>query len=392
MSRFGPAGVADSAPGSLPAREDDQRHLQAQFLASVNHEFRTPLSGILGMAELLLETDLTDEQREYLDAIRLCADNLVALLNRVLDYCELAEGTLLLEEAEFDLPGELAAAAEPFRERAAAKGLSFECDLDPALPKMATGDPVRLRQVLTQLLDNALKFTHRGGIGLRARVAWRRRQRAGVEISVRDTGIGIPEDKLQCVFDAFGALDSGFRRGYAGLGLGLAIAGKLVRLMGGTIRVDSRVGQGSVFTAEIPLLVREQDSLADATESAAQPAGPRILVVEDDPVAQRIVARVLERRSYSVTCAASGIEALQLAAAARFDLVLLDLQMPEMDGVETAVRLRRMTGYEKTPLVAVTANATEEYRRRCAAAGMQAFLTKPVSGAELLATVEGFLR
>jgi CheY-like chemotaxis protein len=209
---------------------------------------------------------------------------------------------------------------------------------------------------------------------------------------VRDTGIGIPEDKLQSVFEAFGSRDSGFRRGYAGLGLGLAITAKLVQAMGGTIRVESRLGQGSAFTVEIPLQVREDNPLADTSESVAQAAGPRILVVEDDPVAQRIVARVLERRSYSVTCAASGIEALQLAAAARFDLVLLDLQMPEMDGVETAIRLRRLTGYEKTPLVAVTANATEEYRRRCAAAGMQAFLTKPVSGAELLATVEGFLR
>jgi CheY-like chemotaxis protein len=392
MSRLGPAGVADSAPASLPAREEDQRHLQAQFLASVNHEFRTPLSGILGMAELLLETDLTDEQREYLDAIRLCADNLVALLNRVLDYCELAEGTLLLEEAEFDLPGELAAAVKPFRERAAAKSLSFECSLDPGLPTVAIGDPVRIRQILTQLLENALKFTHRGGIAVRARMAWRKRPRAGLEIVVRDTGIGIPEDKLQSVFEAFGSRDSGFRRGYAGLGLGLAITAKLVQAMGGTIRVESRLGQGSAFTVEIPLQVREDNPLADTSESVAQAAGPRILVVEDDPVAQRIVARVLERRSYSVTCAASGIEALQLAAAARFDLVLLDLQMPEMDGVETAIRLRRLTGYEKTPLVAVTANATEEYRRRCAAAGMQAFLTKPVSGAELLATVEGFLR
>jgi CheY-like chemotaxis protein len=392
MSRPGLAGVADSAPGSLPARENDQRHLQTQFLASVNHEFRTPLSGILGMAELLLETDLTAEQREYLDAIRLCADNLVALLNRVLDYCELAEGTLLLEEAEFDLPGELAAAAAPFRERAAAKGLSFQCTLDPQLPELAIGDPVRIRQILTHLLENALKFTHRGGVAVGARTAWRKRPRVGLEISVRDTGIGIPEDKLQSVFDAFGSCDPGFRRGYAGLGLGLAIVGKLVQAMGGTIRVESRLGHGSVFTVELPLQVRAQESSTDASESASQGAGARILIVEDDSVAQRIVQRVLERRSYSVTCAASGIEALQLAAAAQFDLVLLDLQMPEMDGVETAVRLRRIAGYESVPLVAVTANATEEYRRRCAAAGMQAFLTKPVSGTELLATVESFLR
>jgi CheY-like chemotaxis protein len=174
--------------------------------------------------------------------------------------------------------------------------------------------------------------------------------------------------------------------------LGLAIVGKLVQAMGGTIRVESRLGHGSVFTVELPLQVRAQESSTDASESASQGAGARILIVEDDSVAQRIVQRVLERRSYSVTCAASGIEALQLAAAAQFDLVLLDLQMPEMDGVETAVRLRRIAGYESVPLVAVTANATEEYRRRCAAAGMQAFLTKPVSGTELLATVESFLR
>lgn len=380
-----------AAPGSASVVPSDLRRLQAHLLASVNHEFRTPLAGILGMAELLFETELTEEQKEYLGAIRLCAENLLGLLNRVLDYSELAAGTATVEEAEFDLREALEAAVKAYRERAEAKGLDLQITLDGDLPPIAVGDPVRIRQILAHLLDNAIKFTHRGQVAVSARVCWRQPPRFGLEIAVQDTGVGIPEEKLGSIREVFGSLEAGFSRGYAGLGLGLAIVSKTVQLVGGQFRVNSRPGQGSTFTVELPLQATGLTGGGETDAAAAhQPLG-RILVVEDDMVAQRIVTRMLERHSYLVTCAASGLEALQLAATARFDLVLLDLQMPEMDGVETAVRLRRLSGYDKVPLVAVTANATEEYRRRCAAAGMQAFLTKPVSGADLLATVSAFL-
>lgn len=343
------------------------------------------------MAELLFETELTEEQKEYLDAIRLCAENLLSLLNRVLDYSELAAGTVSLEETEFDLRGALEAAVKPYQERAEAKGLAWELALDGDLPPIAVGDPSRIRQILSHLLDNAIKFTHRGRLSVSARVGWRQPPRFGLEIAVTDTGVGIPEEKLDSICEVFGSLECGFSRGYAGLGLGLAIVSKTVQLFGGHLRVDSRPGQGSTFVVELPLQAAVPIAESETDSGAAARPLRRILVVEDDMVAQRIVTRMLERHSYLVTCAASGLEALQLAAAARFDLVLLDLQMPEMDGVETAQRLRRLSGYDKVPMVAVTANATEEYRHRCAVAGMQAFLTKPVSGADLLATVNAFL-
>lgn len=385
------AGSPDVSREGASVVYNDLRRLQARFLASVNHEFRTPLAGILGMAELLFETELTEEQKEYLDAIRQCAENLVGLLNRVLDYADLSAGTAVLDDTEFDLRGELEAALGPYRERAEAKGLEFSAKLDGDLPAIAVGDPARIRQILGHLLDNAIKFTHRGQVKVTARTCRREGQRFGLEITVQDTGVGIPEEKLGSICEVFGSLECGFSRGYAGMGLGLAIVSKTVQLMGGQLRVSSRLGQGSTFAVELPL--QAAVPITGPERNLAQTDQPvrRILVVEDDIVAQRIVTRMLEQHSYVVTCAASGLEALQLAATARFDLVLLDLQMPEMDGVETAVRLRRLSGYDKVPMVAVTANATEEYRRRCAAAGMQAFLTKPVSGADLVATVAAFL-
>jgi CheY-like chemotaxis protein len=370
-----------AAPGEL-------ERLKGTFLASLNHEIRTPLSGILGMADLLLETTLDDEQREYVNAARLCAESLFEILNATLEYSALEAGHLSLDESEFSLRELIESTVAQQTLKAESKGLRIVATYDLGLPETMVGDAPRLRQLLSHFLANAIKFTHAGGVELRVS----RDSRASdiLRVEVEDTGIGIPAEQMGKIFDSFRQVDSGLSRMYPGLGLGLALARKLALLMQGEISVASTPGKGSTFTLRIPLRAAETEA-GTALAALRVETGPIVLAVEDNPVGLTILKRALERRQVKVDGATSGEAALTAASRCRYDLVLMDLQMPGMNGLETTREIRKLPGYQAVPILALTADFSDELRDRCLRQGMQAFLSKPVEAVQLWAVVSKFL-
>ncbi len=373
---------------------DELTNLKVRFLAVLNHEIRTPLSGIMGMTDLLLETRLDDEQREYVSAARDCAETLFEVLNATLEYSALSSGRVRLEEAEFYVAEVVAAAVAEHQFKAESKGLRLFSTVESGVPQIVVGDALRLRQVLSHLISNGIKFTPQGEVEVRVLSAGIQDTTIRLRIQVMDSGIGIPADQLAHIFDSFRQLDSGLSRTYNGLGLGLALVEKLTTLMKGRIWADSTVGEGSTFFVEIPFRTTEMQAQHPAVASDPDElnASARILLVEDNEVAQRIFAHVLRRGKYLVECSASGQEAVRAASRRHYDLILMDLQMPGLNGIEATQHIRQIPGYESAPVLALTANTSEEHRRMCMEAGMQGFLVKPIPSEELLAAVAQFLR
>ena len=368
-------------------KSDELNDLKGQFLASLNHEIRTPLSGILGMADLLLETHLTDEQREYVTATRMCASNLLETLNATLEFSALSANHVRLEEEEFPLRETLEGLVGEFAFKAQSKGLQLRHRFDRSLPEAVVGDALRLRQLIWHLIANAIKFTSHGEVELRAYADPGDPGCALVTIEVRDTGIGIPDSQVDLIFESFRQLETGLSRNFPGLGLGLAVAQKLASLLGGQITVLSEPGKGSVFGVKLPMRVPQ-----DAHRAVDfQRTRGHVLVVDDDSVAQTVASHVLRRQSYDVECVANGPAAIDKAARTTFDLILMDLQMPGMDGFQTTKQIRCLPAHVHTPIIAVTANCSGDYRDRCLNNGMQGFLCKPVQSRELVQTVERFL-
>lgn len=390
---YAPNGGVVVRPRLHPSAADDLSLLKSRFLAVLNHEIRTPLSGIIGMTDLLLETRLDDEQREYALAAKSCAEALFEVLNATLEYAALSSGKIRLEEAEFHVQEVLSAALAEHQSKAQAKGLRLFSTIGPGVPETVIGDGLRFRQTLSHLISNGVKFTSQGEVEVYLSVCKREDTQIRLVAEVRDTGIGIEAEHLAHIFDSFRQLDSGLARSYSGLGLGLALVEKLVALMNGAIWAESTVGVGSSFFVEFPFRVAEPVNAAgDANECSAQPAARRILLVEDNEVAQRIFTHVLRRGNYQVEYVSSGAEALRAVARKRYDLILMDLQMPGFDGVETTCALRKMPECAGVPIVALTANSAEEHRQRCLNSGMQGFLLKPIPSEELLQAVASFFK
>jgi CheY-like chemotaxis protein/anti-sigma regulatory factor (Ser/Thr protein kinase) len=369
-------------------KNDELSALKGQFLASLNHEIRTPLSGILGMSDLLLETPLSEEQKEYVDATRLCAENLLEILNATLEYSALSANHTHLEEEEYPLRETLEGVVAQFAFKAESKGLELRHRLDRSLPEAVVGDALRLRQLVWHLVANAVKFTSQGEVEVTASARQIDRGRGEIAIQVRDTGIGIPASQLNTIFESFRQLETGLSRNYPGLGLGLAVAQKLASLLRGDISVQSEPGKGSIFIVRLPVRL--------PTEVHLQPVDFKrvrghLLVVDDDSVAQTIASHVLRRHSYDVECVCNGAAAIDKVSRSTFDLILMDLQMPGMDGFQTATYIRGMPDYAETPIIAVTANCSSDYRDRCIKTGMQGFLAKPVQSRELVQAVERHL-
>jgi CheY-like chemotaxis protein len=380
--------VNAALPFAAPAELNELDHLKGLFLASLTHEIRTPLSGILGMADLLLETRLDEEQREYVSAARLCAESLFEILNAALEYSALEAGQVALDESEFSVKEMLDAAINPYLARAQAKNIRLLSTLEAGLPETLVGDAPRVRELLAHLIGNAVKFTHAGTVELCVS-ADRTPGASWLLMEVRDTGIGIPSDRLDAIFESFRQVDTGLSRSYPGLGLGLALARKLASLMGGEITVKSTAGVGSTFTVRLPLRLPVMETVPAPLKAGV---GPQILLVEDNPVNLTIMRHTLERRHVEVDCASSGRTALEMASRRRYDIVLMDLQMPEMDGLKTTGLMRRIPGYETVPILALTATTSDDLRERCRQAGMQAFLSKPIETAELWAAIGKFLK
>ncbi len=381
------------------AREDAFRaaRLKSEFLATISHELRTPLNGILGMAQLLLEEDLSPSQRESLTLLRSSGMALLKMLNDSLDLAKLEAGRLEFEAVPFSLRKLLLelisnASAQPHSDQ-----VELKASLAADVPLHVLGDPLRTRQVVTNLLANAVKFTSAGSVELGCAC-----EGGGVAIWVKDTGIGIPEDRLAAVFEPFTQVDSSISRRFGGTGLGLTICRKLVAQMGGRIQVQSRLGVGSAFHVWLPLHATAsagQSGLHQAarlevqpTPSGEAPPSLRLLVVEDHPVNALMVSRLLEKDGHVVEIAENGKVALSLVERHSYDLILMDIHMPEMDGLQAtrAVRQFERERGTRTPIVALTAHANEGDDERCRAAGMDEYLRKPIDFKRLRQVIQRF--
>ena len=364
--------------------------LKSQFLANMSHEIRTPMNGVLGFVELLLDSEPTETQRSYLETVRGSGESLMTILNDILDFSKIEAGKLELETVDFDLFEIVRQVGELMRAQAQSKSLAFEVECTGGSSRLR-GDPTRLRQILGNLVGNAIKFTQEGEVRVRVEVSDEHHLRQ-VRLTVSDTGIGIPEEQRRLLFQPFTQGDGSTTRRFGGTGLGLAISRRLVDMMGGRIGVESEYGQGSTFEVLLGLPAARPIE-ASATESAkperteVRPA--RVLLVEDNPVNRRLVQLMLERVGHTVDTAENGAMALERFEPGRYDVILMDAQMPRMDGYEaTRVIRSRERGAAPVPILALTARAMKGDRERCIEAGMSDYLTKPVSSATLLGAIE----
>ena len=379
------------------------------FLENTSHELRTPMNGILGMAELALDTSLNAEQREYLTTVRSSAKTLLSLLNNVLDFATIDAGDLVLESKDFQLRESLEDSLQSLVARAEQKGLQLDCRVNESVPDALTGDVQRLRQLIVNLVGNGIKFTERGRVDLQVDVQNGRETEVELHFAVSDTGVGIPQDKLDVIFHPFEQADTSSTRRYGGAGLGLSLASKLVELMGGRIWAESVPDKGSTFhfTACFGTSTAEEKGvgshLCEAPEGPFRQMTPdpfslaereelterrlRILLAEDNSVNQTYAVRILSRNGHSVTVANNGVEAIEHWQSKPFDLVLMDLQMPEVDGFQATAAIRQHeSGSERhTPIIATTAHAN---RDQCLSSGMDGYVAKPIEGEKLFAEIE----
>jgi signal transduction histidine kinase len=370
-------------------RAEEASSARASFLANMSHEIRTPLHGVLGLAQLLGETPLAPEQASLLDSLRRSGDHLLALVNDVLDFSRIGAGKLAIESVPFEMAALLRDVAVPSAAAARAKGLTWELACPPEASGWRRGDPLRIRQVLGNLLNNAVKFTEEGGVRMRVMEP----RPGSIRFTVIDSGIGMTAGGVERLFRDFSQVDASTTRRFGGSGLGLAISKHLAELMGGTLAVESESGVGSRFAFELPLQKVEAAAAAAPSFSAGEGAGfrlsssCRILVAEDNPINRTIAERFLRGIGASVETAENGKLAVAQHAANPYDLILMDCHMPEMDGFEATAAIRAQAIRPNVPILAVTASALSVDRERCLLAGMDYHISKPLRRKELVEAI-----
>ena len=364
---------------------------KTDLLANVSHEVRTPMNGVLGLSALLLDTDLDEKQKKMITAIRESADALVGIVDEILDFSQLQKGQVELDVAPFDMRALIDGVVDLMQPRADAKGIRLESETPEITSRRFLGDSGRIRQVLLNLVNNAIKFTDSGSVQVRAELV-DRAEKARVRLSVRDTGIGIPEDLLDGIFTRFQRSNGGANRSAGGNGLGLAISKQLVELMGGELGVSSTVDEGTCFWAEFDVGLGQDTTLrvieTDGRTQALIREGALVLVAEDDPTSRMVTEALLRKLSCEVDIATDGREALEKAKANDYDIVFMDCHMPLIDGFQATKRIRQSPDKEDLPIVALTASVAEEDRVRCLDAGMNDVVCKPVRTSMLAKALE----